>query len=551
MTRVGGSIAVSLSIAVRRVQAPFILRLLLAVVGLPSIAMRAEQRPEAARLIIVANAADEDSVALARFYADKRGVPVGNIISIPMPLEETITWRAFIGQVFEPLQDELVNRAWIDAVPMALRDRLGRRRYSVAGHHITYLVVCRGVPLRIQHDPALVDEVSARDVGRLFRTNQAAVDSELALLAQSGGETLGFVRNPLFSNEHPAPLQAQFVVKVTRLDGPTPDDARHLVVAALNAERCGVAGRAYFDLKGPHPQGDAWLVAARRMLEGMGFETETEVTGATFDGDARFDAPVWYAGWYAPDANGPFLAPGFRFPPGAVAIHIHSASAATLRSDSAGWCGPFVASGVTATVGNVYEPYLQLSHRPDLLIQALTEGKAFGDAAYFSLPVLGWQSLAIGDPLFRPFAVPVEVQRKDLDALPVKLRGYVVLRQAHLLERGGKSGEALDLMQRSFDEDPDMPLALTLAVTLERVGRSADAARVLERAAPRAAVSGQRWLLAREVARGLARLQSARAAADLYALLSQGGAPSQAAQTALLQEAHGPMRAGGSGSSRQ
>ena len=55
---------------------------------------------------------------------------------------------------------------------------------------------------------------------------------------------------------------------------------------------------------------------------------------------------------------------------GAVALHIHSFSAPTLRSDSAGWCGPFVARGVTATVGNVFEPYLDLTHRPNLLLQA-------------------------------------------------------------------------------------------------------------------------------------------------------------------------------------
>ena len=86
-------------------------------------------------------------------------------------------------------------------------------------------------------------------------------------------------------------------------------------------------------------------------------------------------------------------------------MHIHSYSATTLRNRDTGWSGPFVARGVTATVGNVFEPYLQLTHRPDLLLRALVRGATFGDAACYAQPALSWQVIAIGDPLYRPFAV--------------------------------------------------------------------------------------------------------------------------------------------------
>jgi uncharacterized protein (TIGR03790 family) len=113
---------------------------------------------------------------------------------------------------------------------------------------------------------------------------------------------------------------------------------------------------------------------------------------------------VLYFGWYAATVNGPFTVPGFRFPPGTLAMHIHSFSAATLRDAATGWCGPLLARGVTATVGNVFEPYLQLTHRPDYLLRALARGENFGDAVYYAQPALSWNTIAIGDPLYRPFS---------------------------------------------------------------------------------------------------------------------------------------------------
>lgn len=90
----------------------------------------------------------------------------------------------------------------------------------------------------------------------------------------------------------------------------------------------------------------------------MGYDTSVDRAPATMPVTARIDAPVMYFGWYGGNLEGPFTLPGFRFPPGAIALHIHSYSATTVRSASSGWVGPFVARGVTAAMGNVYEPYL-------------------------------------------------------------------------------------------------------------------------------------------------------------------------------------------------
>ena len=103
-----------------------------------------------------------------------------------------------------------------------------------------------------------------------------------------------------------------------------------------------------------------------------------------------------------------------------MAVHIHSFSAQTLHSATTGWSGPLVARGVTATVGNVFEPDLKFTHRPDLLVRALLLGRNFGDAACYALPALSWQAFAIGDPLYRPFASRAGDTKKPAGKPPAK-----------------------------------------------------------------------------------------------------------------------------------
>jgi hypothetical protein len=82
----------------------------------------------AARVIILANSREPDSVQLAQFYAEKRGVPRANILALPLPDAESITWREFIDRIYRPLQDELYHRGWIDGTASCFLSRgLSRR----------------------------------------------------------------------------------------------------------------------------------------------------------------------------------------------------------------------------------------------------------------------------------------------------------------------------------------------------------------------------------------------------------------------------------------
>jgi len=119
-----------------------------------------------------------------------------------------------------------------------------------------------------------------------------------------------------------------------------------------------------------------------------------------------------YYGWYAGGVSGPFNDPGFALTRGAVAVHIHSYSASTLRSATAGWVAPLLSKGAAASLGNVYEPYLQLTAHLDIFNDRLLHGFAFAESAYMSIRVLSWMGVAVGDPLYRPYASWLQLDAK-------------------------------------------------------------------------------------------------------------------------------------------
>jgi len=480
----------------------------------------AEEDSPAARVVVLANSNDAGSLQLARYYMDKRNVPAANLVALPMSADETINWRQFIDAIYQPAQDELIKRGWIQAIETSLTDKIGRKRYAISGHRISYLVVCRGVPLRIEHDPSLYEPAPPFTNNAQFRNNSGAVDAELALLANSGYAINALVLNPLFRKEHPMFLDEAQVVKVSRLDGPTYSDAAALVDNALKAERQGLIGRAYVDIGGgPAAEGDKWLEDVARQLGESGFDLEVDRKSTVFPSTERFDAPVLYFGWYSGVLCGPFTVPGFCFPPGAIALHIHSYSAQTVRSADADWCGPLIARGVTATFGNVHEPYLTFTHYPHLLLHALAEGKTLGDAAYFALPALSWQAVVIGDPLYRPFAVPLAEQWQRRHELPDELFPYVVSRELRRLEKSGQADQAVKTAAEALHERPGLVLALRTAELLKAAGDGAGALRTFDSLLPMRSVPLSLVPVAAQAAQFCADAGAAQKAVEIYRTL--------------------------------
>jgi uncharacterized protein (TIGR03790 family) len=286
---------------------------------------------------------------------------------------------------------------------------------------IRYLVLCYGVPLRIAEDADFTEPGEDRLPAQL-RSNGAAVDSELSTLPWAYQKFMlaGPSANRLFAVTNAALLcPTNGILMVARLDGPDAGVARGLVDKAMEAERDGLWGRAYFDCRGltngELKKGDDWIAAAARDAAQFGFETVIDNNPETFSAGFPMSQIALYAGWYDPNASGPFAQPRVEFMPGAFAYHLQSYSAASLRTRVKYWCGPLLADGATATMGCVDEPYLDGTPNMEVFFgRWLLFGFTFGEAAYASTTVVSWQTTVIGDPLYQPFKKSPEVEHREL-----------------------------------------------------------------------------------------------------------------------------------------
>lgn len=427
-------------------------------------------------VIILANSKDKDSIEIANYYAEKRGIPSANVIALPMSTQETISVREYIDALHNPLLNTLIEKEWVRVVKARKPDFTGRERVSAGLHSISYLVTTRGVPLRIANDPELLDFRLQRLPDK-FKVNNGSVDSELALLlGPSNLSMTAFVPNPLFAGAT-STTNRERVIRVSRLDGPDVKAVKRLIDRTLKAEAEGLMGRAYFDIGGPHAPGDEWIRSACELARSAFFDTDFETTKRLMDETDRFDAPAIYMGWYRHHPYGPWSRPRWPVPPGAIGFHLHSFSATTVRSASKSWLGAFVNQGYCATMGNVFEPYLEYTHRPNILLGALLKGRTFGEAVMLSNPVLSWQGVAIGDPLYRPFKVDLDTQLQSATDEP--LSAYVFLREINRLEATGDADKALLLAQERFRQQPALPLIQKLSQLHAKSGAMKKAVKAL------------------------------------------------------------------------
>lgn len=185
--------------------------------------------------------------------------------------------------------------------------------------------------------------------------------------------------------------------------------ARGLVDKALQAETDGLWGRAYFDLRNiTDPVAASWattgFAALPRSRARWASKRSWTYIPNVWPAGFPMDHIAIYMGWYTENVAGPFAQPQVEFMPGAFAYHLHSFSAASLRSTNHNWVGPLLAKGATCTMGCVDEPYL--GGTPEVGVFAgrwLYFGFTFGEAACAAQPVLSWQTTVVGDPLYRPF----------------------------------------------------------------------------------------------------------------------------------------------------
>jgi uncharacterized protein (TIGR03790 family) len=445
----------------------------------------------AQRVVIVYNAQEPESKPLAEYYAQKRGVPTNQICAINMRPVETITRREYNDNIREPLLRFLTRQRLIVQQARTVNDpELGPIPWiDTVDSRVSYVVLMYGVPLRIDRDPTLHEKPQPPDLPETLRRNEASVESELSLLPTMGTPAMGPLRNWFFGNESAhldAPLNHGMLL-VGRLDAPDAPTVRRMIDDALAVERYGLHGRAYFDAQGTtdkgYIQGDDWIRGAYQFVREAGYECDYDDRKEIFGEDYPMTDAAIYAGWYAEHASGPFRRTGFRFRTGAIAYHIHSASGASVRSRTTYWVGPLLDRGAAATMGNVFEPYLQYTPHVDMFFKRLLAGGIFIEAGYYSQPVLSWQTTFVGDPLYRPFRLSLDEQiaRLETDKRPELEWAYS--RKVNLLLRANQPDDAEKLCRAKAEALKSVVLYEKLGDLLHAAHREGEAVEAYNKAA--------------------------------------------------------------------
>jgi uncharacterized protein (TIGR03790 family) len=388
-------------------------------------------------VVVLYNSKMPASKSLAEYYAQKRSVPSEQVIGLPLPEKEAISREVYRKELVEPFLRKLDSLKMMTFAPRKWTNANGKVQESplVNQSKIRYAALCFGVPVKIEQDSS-IEEPNPENLPAQALRNEAAVDSELTLLPMHYAKLSlnGPIGNRFYASTNFAALHpTNGVLLVARLDGPTVEIARGLVDKALQAEKEGLWGRAYFDLRGltngEYKIGDQMLRSAQKAAARFGFETVVDDQAAVFSAGFPMPQIGLYAGWYEFNVAGAFTRPKMEFMPGAFAYHLHSFSAEYVRTATERWVGPLLAKGATCTMGTVYEPFLQGT--PDIgvfLGRWLYEGASFAEAALVSQKTLSWQTTVIGDPLYRPFLEKPKQRHEDLQKSHSKLFEWSLLR---------------------------------------------------------------------------------------------------------------------------
>ncbi len=357
----------------------------------------------ASKTLVVYNINDPDSIELAQYYAARRKIPDSNLVPLKCNAEsEEISREEYDQTIAEPLREAFsANNWWV----------LSESRYkqpTAIKNKIRYIAIIRGVPLKVREKTSYPDDQA--DPSTPYGViNGCSVDSEIAVLGKFSKQISGPLANPYFNNfDRFDAVELPEYMLVCRLDGPSPDDVKRMIDNSIRAERNGLWGWVFLDARGTdlpgYKVGDDWIKTAGTHFRKWGFPVFMDSTEPILPTGLPMPRTAVYFGWYNSDLAGAFAGNGVRFVPGAIACHIHSFSASTLRSRTIGWCGPLISVGADAVMGNVYEPYLTLTSDLSIFSERLLRGFTFAESAWASLRCMSWMSVAVGDPLYRPYA---------------------------------------------------------------------------------------------------------------------------------------------------
>ena len=390
-------------------------------------------------VVVVCNPAVPGSRELANHYLAARKVPGRNLVELTLPTGEDISRADYEAKLAAPLRAALNDRRdqikvllTVYGVPLRVGPRVLTAEEKAEAAKLQADRDALPKPPKTPDDAKRFAEITARLALLDDDRSTASVDSELMLLWWPEYPAARWLTNPLHWQ---APERLRFAAPRTlmtaRLDGPTPAIAKRLVDDAIKVEAVGLKGTAVIDARGigfdpakhngtGYEGYDESFRETAALLKAGGMTVALDDSEAVLPAKAHAGVAL-YAGWYS---HGTFV-DSCEFVPGAVAWHLASSEAVTLRdATSRLWCPNLLKKGVAATLGPVAEPYAVGFPKPAEFFGLLGTGQYSLVECYAkTVTFTSWMGVLVGDPLYAPFAKAPVVREADVTPSPKGAKG--------------------------------------------------------------------------------------------------------------------------------
>lgn len=362
----------------------------------------------AENVLVVRNGNSPVSCRIAAYYASKRSISGGNIVTISIPdssvssANETISYPDYRAKIEAPIHDFLFNKGLSDKVQ--------------------YIVLTKGIPIMLPSDPA------SGAHGESVDSMLAALDivNPMVIRLGPGDNPLAAVINRYWRSSEPFSHSKYGGYLVTRLDGYTEADAKALVDRALAPRSSPIY--VLMDAKfAPKPEDIAKQPLSFLLPDGTG-NRDFKLSYADFDADMvkagqiagsrphvtaiidqtktfiGSDKPLTiYCSWgsNAHENYKPGVYHSIKFAPRGIVETGVSTSGRSFLPTTGGqsMIADLIAQGAAGAKCYVTEPYITAVASPSVMVDLYTSGRNLAESYYAASRFIGWKDIVLGDPL--------------------------------------------------------------------------------------------------------------------------------------------------------